>query len=48
VATDDREEVLPVEEALVLLREAEEERVAADRELKEMLNRLGLFFAADP
>jgi len=48
VATDDREEVLPLEEALVLLREAEEERVAADRELKEMLNRLGLFFAADP
>ncbi len=47
VATNDREEVLPLQEALVLLQEAEEERAAADRELKAMLNRLGLSFATD-
>jgi len=47
VATNEQEEVLPLEEALVLLREAEEERATADRELKAMLNRLGLSFATD-
>jgi type I restriction enzyme M protein len=33
VASNDKEEVLPLEEALVLLREAEEERAQADRGL---------------
>lgn len=42
VASNDKEEVLPLEEAMVLLREAEEERAQADRELKEVLARLGL------
>ncbi|MGB9782523.1 MAG: N-6 DNA methylase, partial [Moorellaceae bacterium] len=36
------EEVLPPEEALVRLQEAEEERAAADRELEEILKALGL------
>ncbi|MBC7324820.1 MAG: N-6 DNA methylase, partial [Moorella sp. (in: Bacteria)] len=36
------EEVLPLEEALVRLQEAEEERAAADRELEEVLKALGL------
>jgi type I restriction enzyme M protein len=42
VAQGAAEEVLPVEEAVVLLQEAEEERVRADRELKDVLARLGL------
>ncbi len=42
VATNDREEVLPLEEAMVLLREAEEERAEADRALREVLAQLGL------
>lgn len=42
VATDGAEEVLPLEEAVVLLREAEEEREAADAELRVVLERLGL------
>jgi type I restriction enzyme M protein len=42
VAKDDGEEVLPLEEALVLLAEAEEERAAADDELEEVLKQLGL------
>lgn len=42
VATNEKEEVLPLEEAVVLLREAEEERVAADRELAKILAMLGL------
>ena len=42
VATDEREEVLPLEEAVVLLREAEEERAEADRRLRGVLKALGL------
>ncbi len=42
VATNDKEEVLPLEEAVVLLREAEEERREADRKLNEVLKLLGL------
>jgi len=42
VAQNDGEEVLPLEEALVQLQEAEEERAAADRELEKVLNALGL------
>lgn len=42
VSTDDREEVLPLEEAMVRLREAEEERRRADQELAEVLRALGL------
>ena len=42
VATDGAEEVLPLEEAMVLLLEAEEERAEADRELEQILRTLGL------
>ncbi len=42
VATNDKEEVLPLEEAVVLWREAEEERAAADRELMRVLDLLGM------
>lgn len=42
VATNGAEEVLPLEEAVVLLREAEEEREEADRELEAVFQRLGL------
>jgi type I restriction enzyme M protein len=42
VATNGRDEVLPLEEAMVRLREAEEERTAADRELDAVLSMLGL------
>ncbi|MBC7098257.1 SAM-dependent DNA methyltransferase [Candidatus Bipolaricaulota bacterium] len=42
VATNDQEEVLPLEEAVVLLREAEEERAEAERRLQEVLKILGL------
>jgi len=42
VAQNGGEEVLPLEEALVQLQEAEEEREAADRELEEVLKALGL------
>lgn len=42
VATDGTEEVLPLEEAVVLLREAEEERAEADQELHQVLKKLGL------
>ncbi len=41
VASDSKEEVLPVEEALVLLAEAEEERAAVDVELNAVLGQLG-------
>ncbi len=41
VASDSKEEVLPVEEALVLLAEAEEERAAVDAELNAVLGELG-------
>ena len=42
VIVDSEEEVLPLEEAVVLLREAEEERAEADRRLNEVLKELGL------
>jgi type I restriction enzyme M protein len=42
VAVDGVEEVLPLEDAVVLLAESEEERAAADRELQKLLNLLGL------
>ena len=42
VSTGEVEEVLPLDEAIVLLREAEEEREAADVELEKMLKKLGL------
>ncbi len=42
VAANGREETLPLEEAMVLLREAEEERAAADRALRQVLAQLGL------
>ncbi len=41
VASDNAEEVLPLEEALVLLSEAEEEQQAANRELDAVLAKLG-------
>ncbi len=42
VSTNGQEETLPLEEAMVLLREAEEERAAADAQLREVLTQLGL------
>ncbi|MDW8382530.1 MAG: N-6 DNA methylase [Verrucomicrobiota bacterium] len=42
VSTNGREEVLPLEEALVQLEEAEEERAEAERALREVLLQLGL------
>jgi type I restriction enzyme M protein len=42
VSSGEQEEVLPLEEAVVLLAEAEEERVAADRELCRVIEALGL------
>jgi len=42
VSSGEKEEVLPLEEAMVLLREAEEERAAADEELEKVLMGLGL------
>ncbi len=42
VASNDEEEVIPLEEAVVLLQEAEEERAEADRELRDILTQLGL------
>jgi type I restriction enzyme M protein len=41
VATNGAEEVLPLDEAVVLLAEAEEERAEADRELDKVLGKLG-------
>ncbi len=41
VSANDAEEVLPLEEAVVLLREAEEERAEADRALQDVLAKLG-------
>ena len=40
-AGNDHEPPLPLEEALVLLRQAEEERRAADQELDDVLTELG-------
>ncbi len=42
VSIDSKEEVLPLEEAAVLLKEAEEERAAADHKLKAILKQLNL------
>lgn len=42
VASNGKDEVLPLEEAVVLLREAEEERIEADAQLQRVLNSLGL------
>jgi len=42
VAQNEGEDVLPLEEAVVRLREAEEERAEADRALREVLRELGL------
>ncbi len=42
MSTGEQEKVLPLEEALVRLEEAEEERGEAERVLKEIFVRLGL------
>jgi len=42
VASDVKQDVLPLEEAVVLLKEAEEERTEADSKLNEVLTQLGL------
>lgn len=42
VAANGADEVLPLEEALVLLREAEEERAVAGQELEQVLRQLGV------
>jgi type I restriction enzyme M protein len=42
VASNDKEASLPLDEAIVLLSEAEEERRVADKELKELLSKLGV------
>ena len=41
VATNGKEPVLPLDEAVVLLAEAEEERAEADRDLDKVLAKLG-------
>jgi type I restriction enzyme M protein len=43
VSTNGKDEVLPLEEAVVRLLEAEEERAEADRELSQILQKLGLW-----
>jgi len=47
VAGTSKDDVLPLEEAVVRLREAEEERAAADREFHTVLLSLGLLEEAD-
>ena len=42
VSTNGKEEVLPLEEAVVRFLEAEEERAEADRALNEVLRNLGV------
>jgi len=42
VTTNGKDETLPLDEAVVLLREAEEERYEADRALREVMTLLGL------
>jgi type I restriction enzyme M protein len=42
VSTGEQDDVLPLDEAMVLLREAEEERAEADKGLNEVLRTLGL------
>ena len=46
LATDQQEDVLPIDEAVILLKEAEEERSDADEGLKESLKSLGLLESA--
>lgn len=41
VSQNGGEEVLPIEEAIVLLKEAEEERTSADKKLKKILGKMG-------
>jgi type I restriction enzyme M protein len=48
VSVDGEEEVLPLEEAVVLLEEAEEERAEADKALWEVLGGLGLLRENNP
>jgi type I restriction enzyme M protein len=43
VSVNGKEDVLPLEEAVVRLQEAEEERAEADRELSQILQKLGLW-----
>lgn len=38
------EDILPLKDAIVLLKEAEEERIEADQKLKDILNQLGLHY----
>ena len=47
VASNNKEEVLPLGEAVVLLSEAEEERQVVDKELNEILTKLGLEIKRD-
>ncbi len=42
VAQNGGDEVMPIEEAIVLLKEAEEERAMADKRLKSILEKMGL------
>jgi type I restriction enzyme M protein len=42
VAQDGEDKTLPLEDAIVQLQEAEEERMEADERLKEMLGELGM------
>ena len=42
IGVDGGEDVPPVEDAIVLLKEAEEERETADRKFDEAMNKLGL------
>jgi len=42
VAINDKEEILPLDEAVVLFAEAEEERQSVDRELSDILTKMGL------
>jgi type I restriction enzyme M protein len=41
VSQNGGEEILPIEEAIVLLKEAEEERATADKKLKGILEKMG-------
>jgi len=42
VSQNGGEEVLPIEEAIVLLKETEEDRTEADKKLKGILEKMGL------
>ena len=47
VASNDQEEVLPLDEAVVLLSQADEERQSVDTELRDILSKLGLDIRAN-